>query len=154
MTLRSVGSAVLATVLLLAMSAERWVRAQSTPVAGGTLHVTVVGVHSDQGRVGCALFSSADGYPTDSSKAAQRMFAPIKDGNASCDFSALAAGRYAVSVFHDVDSSGKLKTSFLGIPREETGASNDARGAMGPPKFADAAFDFDGGQGEMTIHAH
>jgi uncharacterized protein (DUF2141 family) len=154
MTMRTIGSAVLVMVLLLAMGAGRRVHAQSTPAVGGALHVAVVGVHSDQGRVGCALYTSADGYPTDSSKAVQRLFVPIKDGGASCDFSGLAAGRYAVAVFHDVDSSGKLKKSFLGIPTEETGASNDARGAMGPPKFADAVFDFDGGQGEMTIHAH
>ena len=47
---------------------------------------------------------------------------------------------YAVHVFHDLDSNGKMKTNFIGIPREPTGVSNEAKGKFGPPKFKDAKF--------------
>jgi len=52
----------------------------------------------------------------------------------------LPAGKYAVHVFQDLDKNGKMKTNFIGIPREPTGVSNDAKGKFGPPKFAKAAF--------------
>ena len=56
-----------------------------------------------------------------------------------------------MSVFHDENCNGKLDTKFMGIPREGVGASNDARGHMGPPKFDAAAFQFSGGRADLKI---
>ena len=50
----------------------------------------------------------------------------------------LPEGEYAIHVFHDADDNGKMKTNFIGIPKEPTGVSNDAKGRFGPPKFVDA----------------
>ena len=33
-----------------------------------------------------------------------------------------------------------MDTNFLGMPKEGVGASNDAKGFMGPPKYQDAKF--------------
>ena len=51
----------------------------------------------------------------------------------------LPKGTYAFQVFHDLDDNGKMKTNFIGIPKEPTGVSNNAKGRFGPPKFRDAA---------------
>ncbi len=59
---------------------------------------------------------------------------------ASFTFEGLAPGEYAISSFHDVDGNGKLKTNFMGIPREPIGMSRDAKGVMGPPSYDDAVF--------------
>jgi uncharacterized protein (DUF2141 family) len=40
----------------------------------------------------------------------------------------------------------------MGIPKEPFGASNDARGRFGPPKFDDARFQVDGGVVELTVN--
>ncbi|MGI9235783.1 MAG: DUF2141 domain-containing protein [Woeseiaceae bacterium] len=50
----------------------------------------------------------------------------------------LPAGDYAFHVFQDLDSNGKMKTNFIGIPKEPTGVSRDAKGRFGPPKYKDA----------------
>jgi hypothetical protein len=42
------------------------------------------------------------------------------------------------------NSNGKLDRNFMGSPKEGVGASNDAKGSFGPPKFADARFTFKG----------
>lgn len=55
-------------------------------------------------------------------------------------FPAVAAGRYAISVFQDVNGDGELNANLLGMPSEPYGFSNNARGAFGPAKFQDAAF--------------
>ena len=127
---------------------------QARSPQGSLIHVEVVGLHNDKGHVFCALYSSADGFPKDSQKAAQRGTSSISDSKALCEFSGIEPGRYAVSVFHDENSNGKLDTNFLGIPREGVGASNDARGHLGPPKFDAAAFQFEGGRLNLKITIH
>ena len=104
--------------------------------------VTTIGLRNNDGQVFCALYASAEGFPKDSQKAIRRDSSSISEKKASCEFSGVQPGTYAVSVFHDENSNGKLDTNFLGIPREGVGASNDARGHMGPPKFDGAQFQF------------
>jgi uncharacterized protein (DUF2141 family) len=72
------------------------------------------------------------------------IVARISAQKAVCEFPGIAPGTYAVSVYHDENSNDKLDTNFLGIPREGVGASNNARGHMGPPKFDSAKFEWAG----------
>lgn len=60
-----------------------------------------------------------------------------ENGKALIEIS-LPPGDYAFHIFVDVDKNGKMKTNFIGIPKEPTGVSNDAKGKFGPPKFKDA----------------
>jgi len=133
-------------MMVVAVTSSRPARAENL------IHVEVVGLHNDIGQVGCTVYSSGDGFPTDPSKALQKTLTPIKDEKATCDFTGLPAGRYAIAVMHDENSNGKVDTNFLGIPKEGTGASNDAKGSMGPPKFDDASFDYAGGRKDLTVH--
>ena len=138
--------ACLPLMMVVALVSSRQARAEAL------IHVEVVGLHNDLGQVGCTVFSSPDGFPTDPGKALQKTLTPIKDKKATCDFSGLPAGHYAIAVMHDENSNGKVDTNFLGIPKEGTGASNDARGSMGPPKFEDATFEYAGGRKDLTVH--
>jgi uncharacterized protein (DUF2141 family) len=117
----------------------------------GHIHVHVNGLRNDRGQVLCALFSSENAFPTKPDHAVDRVRSPIDAGNATCDFLRVAPGTYAVSVTHDENSNGRLDRSLLGIPVEGVGASNNARGRMGPPKFKAAAIQFDGTALELTI---
>src|SRR5215469_4822160 len=124
---------------------------QATPPQGSVIHVEVVGLRNSKGRVFCALYASAEGFPKDNQKAIRRDTSSISEKKAVCEFSGIEPGTYAVSVFHDENSNGKLDTNFLGIPREGVGASNNARGHMGPPKFDAAQFQFSGGRLNIKI---
>jgi len=55
----------------------------------------------------------------------------------------LPFGRYAISIYHDVNSNGELDSNVFRIPKEPVGFSNNAKGFLGPPKFDDVIFDFD-----------
>jgi len=120
----------------------------------GVIHVNVTGLRNEKGQIVCSLFSSAADFPKKMEKAIAQVKAKISRGAAACEFSGIASGTYAVSVFHDQNSNGKLDSNFLGIPREGVGASNDAKGRFGPPKFAAAAFQFSGGRIELKIPIH
>jgi uncharacterized protein (DUF2141 family) len=138
--------ACLGTVLLAAASPPT-----VQPPQGNLIHVEIAGLRNDTGHVLCALYSSPAGFPKNSNRAVGHAKSEISHGHAVCEFSGVAAGRYAVSVFHDENSNGKLDTNLLGIPREGVGASNNAKGHFGPPKFDAAAFQFPGGRLDLKI---
>ena len=51
----------------------------------------------------------------------------------------LPSGKFAISVFHDINGDEELNTNFVGIPKEPYGFSK-ARGTFGPPSFEKASF--------------
>jgi len=109
-------------------------------LAGHTLTVTIKGFKNDKGKVRVALFSGKKGFPSNQEHAMQREAADIVAGKATVTFKNLSGGTYAVGAFHDDNSNSKLDKNMLGIPSEGWGASNAAKGFMGPPEFSDAAF--------------
>jgi uncharacterized protein (DUF2141 family) len=122
--------------------------------ADNVIHVEIRGLRNGKGQMLCALFASADAFPKKAEKAVARLTAKIAERQAVCDFTGVAPGTYAVSVVHDENSNGKLDTNFIGMPREGVGASNDAKGHMGPPKFGAASFRYEGGRLELKIHVN
>ena|ERR1700761_6851359 len=146
--MRSLGGLL---VLYTALLVPECVLPQSHAPRPNTIRVGISRLRSNTGRVVCALYSSPDGFPKKSGRAISQTNTAISDNKAVCEFSGIAPGTYAVSVFHDENSNGKLDTNFMGIPREGVGASNGARGHLGPPKFEDAAFQFSGEHLELNV---
>lgn len=124
---------------------------QSKPMEGNLIQVDIDGLRSDRGQVICALFSSAVDFPKKPGKATALATSQISQRQAVCEFRDIPPGTYAVSAFHDENSNDKLDTNFLGIPREGVGASNNAKGHFGPPKFSAAAFQYSGGRSDLKI---
>ncbi len=121
---------MLAAVVLLAGAAL-----SAEPV---TLTVNLTGFRSDTGAVEVLVFDNEGAFPKKPEKAIARQRARLEAGSARVEFRNLTPGTYALSAYHDVNDNGKMDANFLGIPKEPTGASNDARGRMGPPSFKDA----------------
>ena len=51
------------------------------------------------------------------------------------------SGTYAIGLYIDANENEKMDTNFLGIPKEQFGFSNDAKGSFGPPSFESASFE-------------
>ncbi|MFT4112012.1 aldehyde dehydrogenase family protein [Silvibacterium sp.] len=110
----------------------------------GTLSVDVLLPAHAQGQIAYLVFTSAEGFPDHREKALLHGFVPLTHGDADqqkINLGALKPGRYAVSVFLDENSNGKLDHGFMGIPKEPVGASNNPKGRMGPPKFDECVFE-------------
>lgn len=122
--------------------------------ATDSIGAPISGLKSDRGQVGCLLFASADGFPTNPEKAVAKQFVAIASKSATCSFDSVAPGSYAITAMHDENGNGRLDKNFIGIPTEGYGASRDARGTMGPPKWEDAVFPFPGGALQMQIIIH
>ena len=111
---------------------------------GHRISVSVTGLRSDLGKVYLSLYHSAAGYPKEPSSAFRLLTGAIVKGKCVVEFDGIPNGVYAIACFHDENDNGKLDTNLIGIPKEGTGASNDAKGSFGPPKFRDAQFKVDG----------
>ncbi len=129
--------------LLLCVLASPQLLAQSSEEAH--LRITVVNAGDTKGAIAFLVFASPDGFPNDKSKALRSGFEPAAGSGQETTFDAgpLNPGRYAVSVYQDVNGNHKLDMNFFGIPREPVGASNNPRPGFGPPRFNQCAFQFD-----------
>lgn len=121
------------SALLLASAAY----AQSANI---TLEVSNIKV--TEGSLLVAVFSSEASYNQGGEPVAYSQV-PATSKSLSIDFPELADGEYAIKLYHDENSNGKLDTNFVGIPTEGYGFSNNG-GRFGPPSFADARFGVSG----------
>jgi len=87
--------------------------------------VEILGLENDNGQLGCRIFSKEDGFPGKMAKADEQLYSKPKSKKGGCTFKGYKPGTYAISVMHDLDSSGDLNTSLVGRPKEPWGVSND-----------------------------
>jgi uncharacterized protein (DUF2141 family) len=108
-------------------------RAEAEPV----VKITVTGIKAPHGFMMIALHDEKgwSGAPL------ARVRVAVGGANFTTVLAAPAPGRYGVKLFHDVNGDGKMDTNIVGFPTEPFGFSNNAPVRLGPPNFADAAFD-------------
>lgn len=111
-----------------------------------TVDVTINNVSTDKGKLVVTVYDSKKTWLKRGF--AQEIAAPVE--GAVVRF-LLPEGSFAFQVYHDLDDNGKMKTNFIGIPKEPTGVSNDAKGKFGPPKFKDAAVEIGTEPAEVTL---
>lgn len=117
---------------------------------GGTMHlkaqnsieVEITNFKSDKGIAIVGLFNSESSFMDEvySGKEAE-----IKEKKAVARFRDIPDGTYAILVYHDENRNGELD-KFLGIPKEDYGASNQAHSRLGPPLWKEARFEVKGGK--------
>lgn len=124
--------------------------ALSSAASATDLLVRVVGLTAPLGQVGCSLFTDEQGFPMDNSRARVQWLPAQADG-ATCRFSNVAPGRYAVSIAHDRNGNRRVDTNFIGLPTEPWGVSNNARPTLRAPRFDEAAFTVPSAPTEWSI---
>ncbi|CAM4237921.1 DUF2141 domain-containing protein [Gillisia limnaea] len=111
--------------------------------AQNSTEVEIINFDSNKGAAFIGLYNTEDSFLENEYKGKE---VEIKDKKAIFTFKDIPDGIYAVSVFHDEDDNGELTTNFLGIPKESYGASNNAKGTFGPPKWENAKFEVRNGE--------
>jgi uncharacterized protein (DUF2141 family) len=118
-------------------------------VYAGEVKVNVTADAKAKGRVGCALFKADGGFPMDLSEAVQMWQEPL-NGKASCIFSGLSTGLYAVAVFQDLNGNNVVDRNFFGVPQEPWAVSKNVRHRFREPNFSESQFKLATGQ-PMTL---
>ena len=101
------------------------------------LTVNISGLNSDEGTLLVGIYNKKETFLN---KQFKGDLVKIKDKKSVVIFKKLPKGEYAVSFVHDENNNKKMDTNFFGIPKEDYGCSNNAKGFMGPPKYDDAKF--------------
>ena len=113
------------------------------------LIVTLKGVRDSTGQIRASIYREPGTFRKEDRAVAVVSVAAQK-GDLKLAFMALPPGRYAIMAYHDADSDSKLGLRFGMFPTEGYGLSNNPK-VMGPPKFADSAFELNGPEASIEI---
>ncbi len=118
--------------------------------APGRLSVSVSGLHSDNGVVRCGLYASADTFRKPGREVRGVVARPTGQ-RATCVFSGITAGSYAVAVFHAEQNETQIEYGMFGKPKQGYGFSRNPSSSFGPPNFDAAAFEYTGGNQTLPV---
>ena len=114
------------------------------------IEVAVEGLENDKGLLTVELYrDDPEGFLKKSGRI-WRVRVPAQDRESVC-IAAPGPGRYALAVFHDENANEKFDRSFIGLPKEGFGFSRNPKIRMGPPDFAEVAFDLTGEEATLAI---
>ena len=102
--------------------------------------VQITGLKNDKGHLLLSLFKEGGGFPDDAERAYRTLSLPIKNRQATGNFTDLPDGIYAIAILHDENDDARMNKNMLGIPKEGFGFSNNASAPFGPPPFSKASF--------------
>ena len=106
----------------------------------GVITVKITGIEDFVGQMSIGLFNSPEDFPKKNPNS-MGVTLEIKDSVIEYTFTNLKNGDYAIAVYHDENSNGKLDRNWLGMPSEDYVFSNYAKGSFGPPSFEDSKFE-------------
>ena len=105
----------------------------------GNIKVIITDLNNNKGEMMIALNNSKENF-----EHGQKPFVgvteKIKNRQVVYTFNNVPFGEYAIKCYYDENRNKKLDKNFFGMPTEQYGFSNNARGSFGPPKYDDAKF--------------
>jgi uncharacterized protein (DUF2141 family) len=126
------------------------------PAAGqsaqnGRIRIKICNLRNTSGIIGIALFTTKKGFPDKQTMAYTTTTLPASDTQCEVVFDDVPYGTYAVSILHDENNNGKMDKTFIGIPREGFGTSNNPKIRRGPPGFEESQFALDHKEVDLNI---
>ncbi|MDR0604478.1 MAG: DUF2141 domain-containing protein [Bacteroidales bacterium] len=100
-----------------------------------TLTIRIHNIKPVSGNLMVGVFNSGTGFPDVYYKGYKVQ---ITDTIMVVTFTSLPKGKYAVSVYQDINKNGQLDKNVFGIPKEKYGFSNKAN----KPDYKESLFDF------------
>ena len=103
------------------------------------LVIKILNIEEKKGSIHFALYDNPEFFPENEGKRIgfKKMVTELVDEQVI--ITDLKESFYAIAIYHDQNSNNKFDT-FLSIPQEKFGFSNDAKVFFGPPSFDEAAF--------------
>ena len=124
-----------------------------SPAFAGTVTVEVHNIET-KGEMHLAIYEDADVFEKDNGEKGgaakgiiEGVIEEVSTGTATYTFE-LPSGTYAIGIFIDANYNNKMDRNVFGVPKEQYGFSNDAKGSFGKPSFKDASFTV---SGDMTL---
>jgi uncharacterized protein (DUF2141 family) len=118
-----------------------------------TLTVTVQKVSPRGGDLRLALYDRAH-WDDDDAPPVKDVVVPANPPRTIVTFQGLTPGTYGLKMFQDFNRNGKFDFTWLGLPAEKYGFSNDAPAMFAEPSFDRTKFILSPGPNAMTLHLH
>ena len=138
-------------VLIAGAAALMGMQDAPDPAPAGEVTVTITNMRSADGVVRACMTTNRKVFPKCRKDPASHRTVVAAGEQLSFTFTNVEPGSYAIALLHDENDNGKADRALGMMPKEGFGFSRDAKVRMGPPKFDDAVFDFDGSDAELTI---
>ena len=106
------------------------------------LRIEINDLRNDRGQV---ILELLDG----NENSVNGIFQEIVDNHCMIEIDSLDPGKYAFKYFHDENSNKEMDASWIGIPKEGFGFSNNAKGTFGPPSYEKMIFEL---SVDTTLH--
>jgi uncharacterized protein (DUF2141 family) len=106
----------------------------------GSLTITLSNI-SKTGKINVAVYKAGEEFPEDK-YLVKGQTGECKSSTCMFTFTELPYGEYAVAIYQDVNTNGKLDTGTFGIPSEPFAFSNNFRPRFGGPTFEKCKFNF------------
>jgi uncharacterized protein (DUF2141 family) len=123
----------------------------AAPTATASLTIRVENVLPAGGILRLGLYDAAR-YPDDDSKPIASADVPAVAGETVITLHGVPPGTYAIQTFQDVNANDKMDTSWVGLPLEPFGFSQDATPFLSKPSFDDVKFNLVAGENSQVIH--
>ena len=108
----------------------------------GALVVPVTNLQNvGKGQLLAILYKKVNRVEVNGVKYFRRLVKPVTGRQMTVTFEDVPFGDYAIAVMHDMDKNLKMATTWVGIPDEDLGVSNNVKGGpLGGPKWTAAKF--------------
>lgn len=107
---------------------------------GVPLRVAVGQLRSTDGNLTVTVYGSRDDFLAPGAKLTRKRV-PITGTMTEACLTVPSVGTYAIAVYHDENNDRDFNRTFVGLPDEGYGFSNDAPALVGLPSYDDAKFD-------------
>lgn len=114
-------------------------------VATYSFDIQITNIEDRKATIYIAVFDSEEGFPSEGEKAEFAWMGTVEESEEGVQTN-LTSGNYAVSVFQDIDGSGKLTRKFYGAPKEPYGMSNTFKKLKMKPNFEKIAVNIEEGE--------
>jgi uncharacterized protein (DUF2141 family) len=122
-----------------------------TAAGAADLTIRVENVLPAGGMLRLGLYDAAL-YPDDDSKPVASADVPAIAGETVVTLHGIAPGVYAIQTFQDVNANNKMDTTWMGLPLEPFGFSQDAKPFLSKPSFDEVKFTLTAGENVQVIH--
>ncbi len=108
-----------------------------------TLHIKVSNIASGQGIISMALYDKQETFCKEEGFVSAQNFTIDSSGEVVVQMDDIPYGTYAIAMYHDVNSNGKMDKNVIGIPKEPYAFSNKVRAKWSEPTFDETKFTFE-----------
>ncbi|MDR1342816.1 MAG: DUF2141 domain-containing protein [Prevotellaceae bacterium] len=103
------------------------------------LTIKIEGIEKIQGQLKVGFYTEKEEFAGETPLVGKII--KVNSKTAICVLDSIKDGQYAISIYHDLNSNGKLDKNWFGIPSEKYGFSNNPK-VRKTPTFEQCRFDF------------